>query len=122
MIAANNNWRVAVWLARFRGDQSLAERNCELTMNSLKSATGLTFILIVTGSLWGQAPRAAENQLNAGRQTGWQLVQLVVEKLDAGPGGEFPGIAAWKQDFATATRGIDAAAPADKWPAVAMDA
>jgi tetratricopeptide (TPR) repeat protein len=43
-------------------------------------------------------------------------VQLVIEKLEAGPGNEYPGIAAWKQDFAKATKGIDAEIAPQKWP------
>ena len=70
-----------------------------------------------------QAPPAeGANALAAGRESGLQLTKLVVEKLPAGENDEFPGIAAWKADFAKATQDRDQAAAPAKLPAVDVDA
>src|SRR4051812_23335123 len=65
-------------------------------------------------------PPQSTDQLAAARKTGWQLVQLVAEKLNGGP--EFPGIEAWRKEFEGQTKGINVNIPPNQWPQVDIDA
>jgi tetratricopeptide (TPR) repeat protein len=64
----------------------------------------------------------AKNDLNAARQSGWQVALLVVDKIEKGDQKDWPGIQAWLKDFRKQTQGLDHKASPEKWPKVDVDA
>ena len=66
--------------------------------------------------------KEATTDLNAARQTGWQVAFLVVEKIQASDPKDFPGIQAWLKDFCKQTKGLDLKTTPEKWPMVDVDA
>lgn len=84
----------------------------------------LPLFLTIASSLNGDSavPRQTTPEVDAARRTGWQLAMLVIDGLEAGDNKDFPGIQTWLRDFRKATKGIDLAAPPDRWPVIDIDA
>lgn len=80
--------------------------------------------LAVSDIARGAAPptKGSSPELNEARQASWQLVLLVIEKLNNGDAKTFPGIAAWLKDFQRVAKGIDVKLTPDQWPAMDVDA
>jgi hypothetical protein len=64
---------------------------------------------------------ASPHELHKGRQSGWRMAQLVIEKLQKIDATKFPGIHAWLKELQDATQGVDVNVAPDKWPALDLD-
>jgi hypothetical protein len=56
------------------------------------------------------------------RRAGWLALSQVVPVLEQGDKDQFPGIAAWTEDFRQATKGIKLESEPANWPAIDVDA
>lgn len=56
------------------------------------------------------------------RQQGLMVAQFVLETLETNDAKEFPGIAAWLEDYKAAVKGLDAKADPATWPMLDVDA
>jgi tetratricopeptide (TPR) repeat protein len=51
------------------------------------------------------------------RREGFELAQVVIERLEADDQSKFPGIRAWLKDVRKVTRAMNSETPVEKWPA-----
>ncbi len=86
------------------------------------AAVGLLCVAGVSAADDGASSAESVAGLHKARRTGWQMVQLVVDKFDSGNVAKFPGTDAWMKDFRKATHGIELKVSPAKWPALEIDA
>ncbi|WP_406697983.1 hypothetical protein V5E97_03920 [Singulisphaera sp. Ch08] len=66
--------------------------------------------------------KAATEHLVEARQFGWMAVASIIDNLGKSDPKKFPGLRAFAEDYAKATRGLDPSRPPAEWPAVDVDA
>jgi tetratricopeptide (TPR) repeat protein len=67
-------------------------------------------------------PTRSTPEINAARRYGWDLATTVVGGLKGAAPGEFPGIAAWLEDYDKVAAGVDVKTEPEAWPALDFDA
>ena len=66
--------------------------------------------------------KGTAKEWHVARQQGFQLAAYIVTALEGSDEKDFPGIAAWLQDYKAAVKGIDPKADPATWPTVDVDA
>ncbi|AGA28949.1 tetratricopeptide repeat protein [Singulisphaera acidiphila] len=66
--------------------------------------------------------KSATEHLVEARQFGWLAVASIIDNLGKSDPKKFPGLRAFSEDYAKATRGLDPSRPPEEWPAVDVDA
>lgn len=89
------------------------------------SSPVLIVVIAVLASLlaWPRTAPAADSPaatpaeiLARTRRTGWEIAEVVINKLASGPADDFPGIQAWVQNYRELTRDFDPQTPLELWP------
>jgi tetratricopeptide (TPR) repeat protein len=61
-------------------------------------------------------------EMDEARKSGWEMVRVVMDRLEVDDQNAFPGIQAWLKEFQQTTRGIDLKTPPSQWPVLDVDA
>jgi tetratricopeptide (TPR) repeat protein len=91
--------------------------------SSIKSKSLLLFALFIGRTTAGNdvAAKAPSQEMIVARQTGWQVVQLITQRLEDKDFRPLPGTIAWLKDFHAVSGGIDAKVSPDRWPTIDAD-